>query len=168
MERKGRLTVLLLFLVCCFISPAICVIKCISFTQNCEGFLKQAADASNPEIALERIDKAISYIEAKNLTSGYTSIVIKTEDENVEFWYRNIVACKKELQSCLEASQLERTNVLMKVRESLTDNGEKGTILTVPDGISRHPHNLLWAIWNTISGIALLITLFFFAIELKS
>ena len=81
MERKGRLTVLLLFLVCCFISPAICVIKCISFTQNCEGFLKQAADASNPEIALERIDKAISYIEAKNLTSGYTSIVIKTEDD---------------------------------------------------------------------------------------
>jgi hypothetical protein len=56
----------------------------------------------------------------------------------------------------------------MKVRESLTDEGEKGTVLTIPDGISRHPHNVLWAILNTISGIILIASVFYLIIELKS
>ncbi len=168
MEKKQRLIVLSLIFISGLICPTICIIKWISFTQNCEGFLKQVADANTPEIALERLNIARNYIESHNITNGYTSIVYRTEDENVEFWYRNIVACQNELELCLESSQLEKTNVLMKVRESLTDEGEKGTVLTIPDGISRHPHNVLWAILNTISGIILIASVFYLIIELKS
>ena len=32
----------------------------------------------------------------------------------------------------------------MKVRESLTDEGEKGTELTVPPGISVYPNNIIY------------------------
>ena len=43
----------------------------------------------------------------------------------------------------------------MKVRESLTDDGEKGTSLTIPAGISRYPDNLWLGIWRAISYIVL-------------
>ena len=39
----------------------------------------------------------------------------------------------------------------MKVRESLTDEGEKGTIMTIPDGISVYPNNSLFFVFGTIS-----------------
>lgn len=152
-RKRQRVSILVLFSLLCSITLTVTIVRSIQFNQKCAGYLKQAADANTPELALERINVALEYIEANNLTDGYTSILWKTEDENVGFWYRNIVACQKGLKSCLESSQLEKTNVLMKVRESLTDEGEKGTVLTIPDGISRHPYNWLWAIINTISFI---------------
>ena len=137
------------------IVPTILAVKQVKFNQGCEGYLKQAADASTPDFALERINRAIEYIESNNLTSGYTSLFWKTEDENIEFWYQNILACREELQDCLQSSQLEKTNVLMKVRESLTDNGEH-VVITIPQGIHKYPHNGLWALLLSISLIVLI------------
>lgn len=131
--------------------PTICVVKHVQFTQQCSGYLKQAADANTTELALDRVDKALNYIEGHNLTSGYTSVLWKTEDENIGFWYENIKACKSELEACMDGSQLEKSNVLMKVRESLTDNGDEGTELTLPPGISRYPNNTLFGILNWLS-----------------
>jgi len=135
------------------IVPTITVVKNIKFQQQCSGYLKQAADANTPELALDRINLALNYIESHNLTKGYTSVLWKTEDENIEFWYNNIKACKSELENCLEDSQLEKSNVLMKVRESLTDNGDSGTKLTIPSGISRYPNNLLFGIFNILACV---------------
>lgn len=125
----------------------------IEFNQQCGGYLKQAADANTVELALERLNLAVKYIEEKGYTSGYTSIVYKTEDENIGYWYQNIKACQKELNEALDGTQLEKSNVLMKVRESLTDNGEKGTVLTVPSGLAKYPHNLLLAILEIIGAL---------------
>lgn len=136
--------------------PALTLYRHIEFQQNCGGYLKQAADASSIELALERLNKAISYAENSGLTEGYTSILWKTENDNVSFWYDNLKTCQQELEEALGASQLEKTNVLMKVRESLTDDkGEKGTQITIPNGISRYPHNFLYAIGNIVSCILL-------------
>ena len=138
------------------IVPTIVIVKNIQFDQNCEGFLKQAADANTVELASERIAKALEYIEANNLTTGYTSVLWKTEDENVAYWYNNIKACQSELKMAANSSQLEKTNLLMKVRESLTDIGEGdngGTVITIPDGISRYPNNTMWGILRWISWI---------------
>ena len=62
----------------------------VEFEQNCTGYLKQAADANTIELAIDRLDKAIEYAESKNWTDGYTSILWKTEDENIGFWYKNL------------------------------------------------------------------------------
>ena len=137
------------------IVPVIVIVKSVQFNQNCGGYLKQAADANTVELALDRVNKALEYIEAKGLTQGYTSVLWRTEDENIGYWYENIKACKSELETNLDASSLEKSNVLMKVRESLTDNGEKGTELTVPPGISRYPDNLVYGILLWISLILL-------------
>lgn len=138
---------IIISIVVALIMPAIIVVKHIQFSQDCSGYLKQAADANSVELAIDRLNIAIDYIEENNLTSGYTSVIYKTEDENVGFWYKNIVTCRDELISCVNGSQFEQTNTLMKVRESLIDNGERGDTLTVPSGISRYPNNLGYAIF---------------------
>lgn len=155
-EHMGKGFFLLLI---SLIVPVIVIVKSVQFSQNCGGYLKQAADANTVELALDRVNKALEYIEAKGLTQGYTSVLWRTEDENIGYWYENIKACRSELETNLEASSLEKSNVLMKVRESLTDNGEKGTELTVPPGISRYPDNLIYGILLWIS-LALFVAAF--------
>jgi hypothetical protein len=147
-------SLILCFILAC-ITPITSVVKNIQFDQNCSGYLKQAADANTPELALDCLNKALVYVEKNHLTYGYTSVFYKTEDENVEFWYSNLKACQKELKACLNGIQLEKSNVLMKVRESLTDEGKNGTELTIPSGISRYPNNFPFAILNVLSTIVL-------------
>ena len=155
-----------ILLIVSLIVPAIVIVKSVKFSQECTGYLKQAADANTVELALERVDLALNYIESHNLTSGYTSVLWRTEDENIEYWYRNIKACREELENNIEASSLEKSNVLMKVRETLTDEGEKGTELTVPKGLSRYPYNLLFGILQAISCILFFIAMVIIKVEL--
>lgn len=133
--RKVFIGIVLILAGC--IVPGICIVKSVKFAQQCAGYLRQAADANTAALALERLNIALDYIESHGLTEGYTSVLWKTEDENIGYWYRNIKACQGELESCLDAAQLEQSNVLMKVRESLTNGNE----LTIPAGISRYPDN---------------------------
>ena len=122
----------------------------VEFKQNVTGYLKRAADANTIELANEELTKAIDYLEANELTSGYTSILWKTPDEDIDFWYRNLKASQRELQNLKSESALERTNVLIKLRETLLDTGEK-TSVTVPEGLSVYPNNKLWAVLMTIA-----------------
>ena len=146
------------------ISPILTTIKSIQFDQKCGGYLKQAADANSVELAERQLNLAIDYIEQHELTSGYTSVLWNTEDENIEYWYNNLKQCQKELAATKDNSTLENTNVLMKLRESLTDVDQNGTTLTIPYGISRYPNNLLYGILNIISGI---IFILYFGILIK-
>ncbi len=58
---------------------------------------------------------------------------------------RNLKASVEELKTLNSTSALEKTNVLMKLRETLLDSGEK-TKVTVPPGLVVYPNNTLWAI----------------------
>ncbi|MEL6660196.1 MAG: hypothetical protein AAFY48_02670 [Bacteroidota bacterium] len=135
------------------ISLTICgfrVAKKIQFKQNVSGYLKRAADANTIELAEQELTKAITYLEANNLTSGYTSVLWQTPDEDIDYWYRNLKASQLELQTLESESALEKTNVLIKLRETLVDVGES-TKVTVPDGLSVYPNNKLWAILMLIA-----------------
>ena len=129
----------------------------VEFDQNCTGYLKQAADANTIELAIDRLDKAIDYVELQDWTDGYTSVLWKTEDENIGFWYKNLKASRIELEKALDASQMEQTNVLMKLRETLTDNNENGTYITYPDGLWKYPHNMEFAVFSWIIHILLIV-----------
>ena len=108
---------------------------------------------------MDRLNIAIDYIEKNDLTSGYTSAVWKTEDENIGFWYDNLKACQHELQEGLNGTSLEKTNLLLKIRESLVDNHNGDVSLTMPSGISRYPNNLLWGIYNLFSMLIFVVCL---------
>ncbi len=161
MNSKSKFFLGVIILLLGAIAPTICFVKKIQFKQNCSGYLKQAADASTVELALDRVTKALDYIEAHNLTYGYTSVIYKTEDENVGFWYKNIKNCKSELENAIGGTQLETSNVLMKVRETLTDEDAGGTTLTIPEGVWKFPNNTPWAILNAISYFLLCFVVYF-------
>ncbi|MFA5135297.1 MAG: hypothetical protein WC505_05965 [Patescibacteria group bacterium] len=114
----------------------------IDFDQNCGGYLKRAADANTVETAHQELGKALKYIEAKHLTQGYTSVLWNTPDEDVGFWYHNLKSAQQELTKVTTTTtQLERSNLLLKLRETLLDKDG----ITVPDGISVYPMNtFLW------------------------
>lgn len=131
--------------VCCVLAfiawMIIRIVSNVAFDRNCEGYLKRAADANTVEMAAKELDKALQYMEASNLTTGFTSVVYTTPDEDISFWYNNVKASRDELKKIDDkATQLERTNVLMKLRETLLDTGEK-TSITAPSGISVYPFN---------------------------
>jgi hypothetical protein len=130
--------------------------KDIVFDRGAEGYLKRAADANSVDLAKNELDIAIKYAESNALTSGYTSVLYRTPDEDVGFWYRNLKVSQSELQSLPDnATPLEKSNMLMKLRETLLDSGEKKVHVTLPSGISVFPNNTAYAIWLTISGLLL-------------
>lgn len=140
----------LLLLVFCISACGARIYKGIVFKQNVTGYLKRAADANTIDLASVELGKAITYLEKNNLTTGFTSIIYQTPDEDIDFWYRNLKASEDELKNLNSTSALEKTNVLMKLRETLLDTGEK-TKVTIPPGLAVYPHNTLWAIVMSIA-----------------
>ena len=136
-----------------------CIYLNIDLKQNCTGYLKRAADSNKVETAQKELEKALNYLEAENLNTGYTSVLWQTPDEDVEFWYNNIKESHEELSKVDSiTTSLERSNVLMKLRETLLDNGESGTKLTVPKGLSRYPNNGIIGTLFWVLGISFLFT----------
>ncbi|HLO43889.1 MAG TPA: hypothetical protein VK175_06115 [Leadbetterella sp.] len=130
--------------------------QAIRLKQECTGFLKRAADANTVETAKVELRRALSYLEMNDMTKGYTSVLWKTADEDVGFWYENLKASELELMKVREDSpSMEKTNLLMKLRETLLDSGEKGDELTVPKGLSRFPSNGLWCVLLWMAGLML-------------
>ena len=132
------------------------VYKRIEFKQNCTGRLERAANANSIEIAVKEVDAAIQFAETKGYTSGYTSVFYQTPDEDIEYWYNNLCASRQELANLPDnASTLEKTNTLMKLRETLTNTGEHGAYVIYPKGLEYYPHNFLWGIVRCIIWIAI-------------
>ncbi len=131
------------------------IVKWISFNTNCKQYLKRAADANSVEMAKEELKHAISYAEKNNLTEGVVSIILHQPKNDIGYWYNNLKASYEELENLpSDASSLEKTNVLMKLRETLTDDsGENGTKVTVPNGITIYPNNVLYCLWGVFSFV---------------
>lgn len=146
---------------------AIRITKSVSMKQNCTGYLKRAADANTVEIAKEQLQKSIQYLEANNITKGYTSVLWKTPDEDIEFWYKNLKASESELMKVdSTTASMEKTNLLMKLRETLLDNGEKGYNLTVPSGLSRYPNNGMWGVLTWLATLIIIGLIIWGSVEL--
>lgn len=117
-----------------------CTIQEVRMNQGCTGHLKRAADASTVEMALSELTLATNYLEAKRVTAGSTSILWETPNNDIGYWYQNLKNSEDELRKVDHStSQTERTNVLMKLRETVLDHGEKGDYITCPDNIEIYP-----------------------------
>jgi len=147
------------------------IVKVVQFNFDCEAYLQRAANANTVEMAKEELAKAIAYAEQNNLTEGIVSIFLKNPANDIGFWYRNIKSAYEELQNLPEDSApLEKTNVLMKLRESLTERSEGGgTQVIVPLGISIYPNNVIyfWLSMLSCAGLCVFWTLFGIAAGIK-
>lgn len=128
------------------------IVKSVQFELNCTQYLKRAADANTVELAKEELSKAISYAEQNNLTEGVVSIFLRQPKNDIGFWYKNMVEAYNELEKLPEnADSLEKTNTLMKLRETLTDQKDYGVSVTAPDGITIYPNNVVYFWWGLLS-----------------
>lgn len=129
------------------------IIKDVQFDINCTQHIKRAADANTIETAKEELSEAISYAEKNNLTEGTVSIFLNQPKNDIGYWYKNIAEAYTELKNLPEnATPLEKTNVLMKLRETLIDEDSE-TSVTIPDGISIYPYNVSYFWWGLLSGV---------------
>ena len=152
--------VFLLLSVACTVAflgwAAVRIVKYIQFNLNCEAYLKRAADANTVELSKGELKKAIDYAESHDLTDGIVSIFLKNPANDIGFWYSNIKSAYEELNNlAADAAPLEKTNVLMKLRESLTDRDSSGgTKVILPAGIEIFPNNALYFWWSVLSCAA--------------
>lgn len=131
------------------------ITKQVNFTQECGGYLKRATNANTVELAVYNLEKAILYLENNGITTGYTSVLWKTPDEDIEYWYKNLKSAYNELKSLPTDNKLLCDNALMKLKETLIDNTKNGDRLVVPNGISRYPNNKSWALIIILASFAL-------------
>jgi hypothetical protein len=134
-----------LAVVCCippFVILGVEVYREWRFYIDCTGHLKRAADANTTELAKQELGSALKFLESKNMTSGHTAVLFQTPDTDVSFWYQNLKASLNELQQLpTNAQQLEKSNVLLKLRETLLDHGQGGDVITKPTDIALFPDN---------------------------
>lgn len=130
------------------------IYKAIRFNIDCSGHMVRAAHANTTPLAREEMRTVVKYLEQNTLTNGYTSIIFKTPDEDVEFFYSNLKTALGELgEISPESSLLEQSNVLMKLRETLISRSSEGSTIHYPSGLSIFPNNLAWMIWGIVSII---------------
>ena len=120
--------------------PTYCSLK---WQANCGEWLQQASNANSASIGLERLTNAINYLESNKITQGSSHIIYATPNTNVEIWYQNLKAAQKQLQDSVNnknLSNLEESNILMKLRETLT---EKDAVI-VPENIVYYPNGFMF------------------------
>ena len=117
-------------------------IASVKFEQNCKGLLKRAADANTVELAAQELEKAVGYLETNGLTTGDTSVFYSTPKCELDFWYSNLRTALDELNEFPENSdQLTISSHLLKLRESIMDQGEKGSRVTIPPNTHLYPRH---------------------------
>lgn len=154
----------LLLLVLCSVIALVRAMNNVEINQKCFDYLELAASASSPQIALIHLKKATKYLEQISLTSGYTSIIYKTRDENIGFWYNNLKQSEAQLEKVTaQTSAVEKSNLLSELRKTLLDQSNKDTILKTPPGLAVYPNNKLWVISIfviCITAVGLIISVF--------
>ncbi len=153
MNRKSFPILVLVFAIISLISGGAWIVQSIQFKQNCGGHLRRAANANTIQLASQELKTALTYLESHKLTSGSTHVIYATPDNDIEYWYNNIKAAYDELQGIPPSSSLqERTNVLMKLRESLMGHSKDGDHVILPPRIAIYPNQGL-ILLGTLIGI---------------
>lgn len=164
MSNKKEKFITILLIIPFLIWITVIIVNAIAFDRYCKDYLKLAADANTIEMAKTELNIALKYMEENNLTDGYTSVIYKSPGEDVYFWYNNIKSARNELNKINDSttSPLEKTNVLMKLRETLLDDKNGDVSVTAPPGISLYPNNVAYTIFGIISIICLIISIWIF------
>ncbi len=129
----------------------------IQFEQNCKGYLRRAADANTVTLAKQELDRALSYLESKQLTTGSTHTLYSTPECDIEFWYTNLKSGFNELDSIPSgADKLTTSTQLLKLHETIVNCGEHERV-TVPANIYVYPFQspILWSTFSGLAGLAI-------------
>lgn len=147
---------LIILIIICIIVPifvyASAIIKTIQMDVNCISYFEMAADANSVKLAEKHLTSGIKYLEENGLTKGHTGIIFRSPTDDLGLWYENLKSAQEqliELNQREDLTELEESNALMKLRETLLDS-QGGA--THPDMISFYPNHIswfwgMWLIW---------------------
>ena len=142
--------IFILLCVMCIVIPfivyGVAIVKTIQMDANCISYFEMAADANSVELAEKHLTSGIKYLEENNLTEGNTKIFVYKPTKDLGLWYKNLKSAQAQLQklnSKEELTELEESNALMKLRETLLNS--KGSV-THPSMISFYPSHVSWAL----------------------
>jgi len=140
---------------CVFIVwAAIRTVAEIQFSLGCGQYLQRAATANSITLASSNLDTAIRYLDKNNLTDGQVSIFLKQPKNDISYWYANLKSAQDELANMKpDAAQLEVSNELMKIKETLVTATSDGETLICPEGIEIYPYNAVLFWLSIVSGI---------------
>ena len=143
--------ILTILCIICIIVPmiiyGIAIVKTIRMDVNCINYFEMAADANSVEIAEKHLTAGINYLETNNITQGSTGIIFHKPTNNIGFWYENLKSAQEqliEMNQREDLTELEESNALMKLRETLL--GSEGYV-THPSMISFVPNHVSWFWW---------------------
>ena len=126
----------------------------MAFDRECAGHLKRAGDANSVELAESELRTALAYIERHGMTEGYTSFFYTSPENDMGFWYRNLKGALADLEALpKEAPGLEKSNMLLKLRETLLDHEAKGEHVTAPDNLPVYPYLRLFMAALLVAGL---------------
>jgi len=126
------------------------------FSLECGNNLARTAIAADIGMAKQELNVVLTYLEKQKLTDGFTSVLWEDSSQDLGFFYKNLKIAYDELEKVSpEASQLEKTNVLMKLRETVCRKGQ----VIVPSEISIHPNNTAYFIFGWLSFGLLIVSI---------
>lgn len=134
------------------------IVKSNHFDDNCNYHISEAlkADGSISSKSLDysanEMRVALSYIESNNLTTGYTTISDRQQDEDLGLYYSGL----KTKLAYIDGLKSKTPEELERYRLYVDMRNMKPKELNYPAGISVFPHNTAYMIWMFI-GIALLV-----------
>lgn len=120
--------------------------------RHVSGHIKRAATASTVPIAREELGKALEGARQRDWDYGRTSEFMTLPEYDIGYWYQNLTAAYDELAlaDSPSVSQLEKTNVLLKLRETLTERDNKGnTSAALPEMLYAMPYGH----WTLSAGV---------------
>ena len=139
----------ILLCIICAVVPCIVygvgIVKAIRMDANCISYFEMAADANSVGLAEKHLSSGIKYLEEHNLTEGNTKVLVYKPTKDLGLWYTNLKSAQSQLQelnSKEELTELEESNALMKLRETLLNS--EGSV-THPSLISFYPSHVSWS-----------------------
>lgn len=128
----------------------------LKYRRDISGHLKRAANANTIETAAQELETALVRMEARGMTSGTTAVFYATPADDVGYWHRNLREAHAELKALpSDAAPLERSNMLLKLRETILEQDSDGEDVTQPGGIAVFPNNKAFALIATLlSGLS--------------
>ena len=105
--------------------------------------------------------KVLKYLEENDLTNGSTKIFFNKPTYDIGLWYENLKSAQAQLQELKtmdNLTELEESNALMKLRETLLDS--EGYV-THPSMISFYPSHVSWFWWMNLGWLLWIVAITF-------
>lgn len=134
------------------------IMRNINLNVTCIGFLERAANANTTTLAEQQLEKALAEIERRGWTNGSSAVMFNHPQCDIGYWHENLTASLEELKSLPDtATGLEKSNMLMKLRETLYEQGEKSAHIILPPNINYYPNQVAWVVWWWIGSLLLVV-----------